>query len=160
MQGGTHNGNNQSGSLYEKERFEKTISLAEMQLCQAWQENEENKSAIILSKQDIRENASHSISNLWSSEGFEALVELSQYGNQVADKIADYEAVENEIAALQKLIKSPYFARIAFKEIYIGCSSLKEEQTNDFYIYDCRSPIASVFYRFVLRSAFYDAPAG
>jgi len=160
--------NNQPELIYEKERLEKTISLAKKQLCQARQENEENKSAIILAKQDMRENASHSISNLWGSEGFEALVELSQYGNRVTDKIADYEAVENKIAMLQKLIKSPYFARIDFKfdgensfeEIYIGRSSLKEDQTNDFYVYDWRSPIAGVFYRFVLGPAFYDAPAG
>ena len=69
--------NDQPELIYEKERLEKTISLAEKQLCQARQANEENKSAIILAKQDMRENASHAISNLWGSEGFEALLWLN-----------------------------------------------------------------------------------
>lgn len=30
----------------------------------------------------------------------------------------------------------------------------------EIYVYDWRSPIASVFYRFMTEEAFYDAPAG
>lgn len=149
-------------------RLEQTIALAREQLDQARERNEENKSAIISAKQELRENTSHSISDLWSSEGFEALAALNQYANPITDKIADYEAVENKIALLENMIQSPYFARIdfrfededTFEKIYIGRSSLKKDNTNEFYIYDWRSPIASVFYRFVLGQAFYDAPGG
>ncbi|WP_024293240.1 HelD family protein [Lacrimispora indolis] len=152
----------------ENIRLEQTIALAREQLDQARERNEENKSAIISAKQELRENTSHSISDLWSSEGFEALAALNQYANPITDKIADYEAVENKIALLENMIQSPYFARIdfrfededTFEKIYIGRSSLKKDNTNEFYIYDWRSPIASVFYRFVLGQAFYDAPGG
>lgn len=158
----------QSALELEHKRLEKTISLAKKQLDQAKEKNEENKTAIISAKKELRENTSHSIANLWSSDSFEALAELSQYANPVTAKIADYEEVENKIAQLEKLIQSPYFARIdfrfdgedTFEEIYIGRSSLMKDKTYQMYVYDWRSPIASVFYRFVTGQAYYDAPAG
>ncbi len=158
----------QSELEFEHKRLEKTISLAKKQLDQARAKNEENKSAIISAKKELRENTSHSIANLWSSDSFEALAELSQFANPVTAKIADYEEVENKIAQLEKLIQSPYFARIDFKfdgeetfeKIYIGRSSLMKDKSYQMYVYDWRSPIASVFYRFVTGQAYYDAPAG
>lgn len=160
--------NYQSELEFEYKRLEQTISIAGNQLNKARQRNEENKSAIISAKKELRENTSHSISGLWSAEGFEALAELSQYANPVTDKIIDYEEVENKISLLEELIKSPYFARINFKfddedtfeQIYIGRSSLKKDDSYDMFVYDWRSPIASVFYRFVTGQVFYDAPAG
>ncbi len=160
--------NNRTELEFEKSRLEQTIALAKEQLDQARERNVENKSAIISAKKELRENTSHSIANLWSSEGFEALAALNQYANPITDKIADYEAVENKILLLEKMIQSPYFARIDFKfededifeNIYIGRTSLKKDETNEFFIYDWRSPIASVFYRFVLGQVFYDAPGG
>lgn len=160
--------NNQSDLEFELKRLEETISLAKKQLNHEKQRNEVNKAAIISAKKELRENSSHSISSLWSSDGFEALAELSQYANPITDKIVDYEEVENKIARLEKLIQSPYFARIDFKfkgddifeKIYIGRSSLMKDNSYDMCVYDWRSPIASVFYRFVTGQAFYDAPAG
>ena len=160
--------NNRTELEFEKSRLEQTIALAKEQLDQARERNVENKSAIISAKKELRENTSHSIANLWSSEGFEALAALNQYANPITDKIADFEAVENKILLLEKMIQSPYFARIDFKfededifeNIYIGRTSLKKDETNEFFIYDWRSPIASVFYRFVLGQVFYDAPGG
>lgn len=66
------------------------------------------------------------------------------------------------------MIKSPYFARIDFKfddedefeKIYIGRSSLRKNSYQEMYVYDWRSPIASIFYRFMTGEAFYDAPCG
>ena len=160
--------NNRTELEFEKSRLEQTIALAKNKLDEARARNEENKSAIISAKKELRENTPHSIPSLWSSDGFEALAALNQYANPITEKIEDYEAMENKILLLENMIKSPYFARIDFKfededtfeKIYIGRSSLKKDDTNEFYIYDWRSPIASVFYRFVLGQVFYDAPGG
>lgn len=160
--------NNYSELETENQRLEKTIAIARNQLKKARLDNENNKSAILESKREMRENSVHSVSNLWSSGGFEDLVALSQYVNPIMDKMADYEATENKIALLEKLISSPYFARIDFKfededtfeKIYIGRSSLKKEDSHQLYVYDWRSPIASLFYRFVTGPAFYVAPGG
>ena len=116
----------------------------------------------------MRENTEHGITSLYTSDGFEALVELSQYINPVTDKIIDYEEEEHKILLLEKMIKSPYFARIDFKfddedefeKIYIGRSSLRKIIYQEMYVYDWRSPIASIFYRFMTGEAFYDAPCG
>ncbi len=161
-------GTQQSEREYEEKRLKQTISLAKEQLKQAKQAAERKESEIIDAKKEIRENTSHSITNLWSSEDFEALAELSQYINPVTDKIAAYEEDKHKIALLENMIKSPYFARIDFKfddeeefeKIYIGRSSLKKNIYQEMEVYDWRSPIASVFYRFMTGKAFYDAPCG
>jgi DNA helicase-2/ATP-dependent DNA helicase PcrA len=160
--------NYQSELEFEIKRLEDTVNLAKKQLNQARQRNEENKSEIISAKKELRENTSHNIAGLWTSEGFEALAELSQYVNPVTEKITDYETVEKKILQLEKIVKSPYFARIDIKfddedvpeSIYIGRSSLKKDNSYELCVYDWRSPIASIFYRFVTGSAYYDAPVG
>lgn len=161
-------GNNQTEKAFEEKRLAQTISLAEEQLKQAKEAADKKKSEIIEAKKDVRENTEHGITSLYTSDGFEALVELSQYINPVTDKIIDYEEEEHKILLLEKMIKSPYFARINFKfddedefeKIYIGRSSLRKNSYQEMYVYDWRSPIASVFYRFMTGEAFYDAPCG
>lgn len=161
-------GNNQTEKAFEEKRLAQTISLAEEQLKQAKEAADKKKSEIIEAKKDVRENTEHGITSLYTSDGFEALVELSQYINPATDKIIDYEEEEHKILLLEKMIKSPYFARIDFKfddedefeKIYIGRSSLRKNSYQEMYVYDWRSPIASVFYRFMTGEAFYDAPCG
>lgn len=161
-------GNNQTEKAFEEKRLAQTISLAEEQLKQAKEAADKKKSEIIEAKKDVRENTEHGITSLYTSDGFEALVELSQYINPVTDKIIDYEEEEQKILLLEKMIKSPYFARIDFKfddedefeKIYIGRSSLRKNSYQEMYVYDWRSPIASIFYRFMTGEAFYDAPCG
>lgn len=161
-------GDNRSVWAYERGRLEKTVALAEEKLAEARQSNEKTKAAIIDAKQELRENTSHAFTNLYSGDDFEALAELNQYMNPIAEKVADVEATEHKITLLEKMIVSPYFARIDFRfddeeeseEIYIGRASLSKDNTREIYVYDWRSPIASVFYRFVLGEAFYDAPGG
>lgn len=149
--------NMRSEKEFEEKRLKQTISLAEEQLKRAKEIAAKKKLEIIDAKKDVYENATHSIANLWNSNNFEALAELSQYANPVTDKIVDYEEEENKIFLLERLKKSPYFARIDFKfdeedefeKIYIGRSSLKKDNHQERYVYDWRSPIASVFYRFM-----------
>ena len=153
-------GNNQTEKAFEEKRLAQTISLAEEQLKQAKEAADKKKSEIIEAKKDVRENTEHGITSLYTSDGFEALVELSQYINPVTE--------EHKILLLEKMIKSPYFARIDFKfddedefeKIYIGRSSLRKNSYQEMYVYDWRSPIASIFYRFMTGEAFYDAPCG
>lgn len=161
-------GNNQSEKKYEEERLKQTVALAGEQLKRAKDMAEKKKAKIIEAKKEARENTVHGITSLYNSDGFEALVELNQYMNPVTDNIIDYEEEEHKIFLLQNMIKSPYFARIDFKfedeedfeKIYIGQSSLKKNDRQEMYVYDWRSPIASIFYRFMPGEAFYDAPCG
>lgn len=154
--------------LVEEKRLQKTLAIAENQIEQAKLAIEGKTVEIMEAKQDVRENTVHSVGSLSSSDAFEALVEMSQCMNAVTELIVDCEEEKRKILRLEKMMKDPYFARIDFRfededeaeQVYIGRTALTEKATRKMYIYDWRSPIASVFYRFMTGSAFYEAPGG
>jgi DNA helicase II / ATP-dependent DNA helicase PcrA len=67
-----------------------------------------------------------------------------------------------------KLLASPYFGRIDFREkgrteqapVYIGLYSFFDEKESRNIIHDWRAPISSMYYDFELGEAYYDAPSG
>ncbi|WP_081741759.1 HelD family protein [Ruminiclostridium josui] len=69
---------------------------------------------------------------------------------------------------INKLLESPYFARIDFTEdeseipsvFYIGRFSFSDANQSNILIYDWRTPISSMFYDCELGQAGYDAPVG
>ena len=63
-------GNYQSEPEFERQRLEETVALAKCQLSQARLENEDSLSEIISEKQEMREEAAQSISNLCNSQEF------------------------------------------------------------------------------------------
>ncbi len=158
----------QSERTCEEAYLEKTIRAAKGQLEKVRETMDQKQAEMIAVKKEILENTDHRPGNLWGSEGFEALVELSQEAAPAAELAADQEALARKAEGLERLIRSPYFARIDFRfedeeeaeEIYIGRTSLMEGGGGAIYVYDWRSPIASVFYRFMTGEAYYDAPGG
>ena len=73
--------------------------------------------------------------------------------------------------ALGKMLNSPYFGRIDFVEegeattsqaeqIYIGISTLRDDITDEFLVYDWRAPISSMFYDCGLGQASYHCSVG
>ncbi|MDO9493646.1 3'-5' exonuclease [Acetobacterium sp.] len=152
----------------EEQRLKETLQEASLQLDDAMKANEKNREMIREAKKEIRENTSHGIGSLWGSDGFEALVELSQAMAPVTERTALYEFTETKIAKLRGILDTPYFARIDFcfsegghtEPIYIGHHSLKKENAYKMLIHDWRSPVASVFYRYAPGDAWYDAPVG
>ena len=161
------NENNKNWCI-EEQRLKETIEEASLQLDDAINANEKNREMIKEAKKEIRENTSHGIGSLWGSDGFEALVELSQAMAPVTERTALYEFTEAKITKLRGILDTPYFARIDFcfsegehtEPIYIGHHSLKKENAYKLLIHDWRSPVASVFYRFAPGDAWYDAPVG
>lgn len=71
-------------------------------------------------------------------------------------------AAEKELAAVERLLKSPYFGKLSMRfteettdeTFYIGVNGFTDEQKNGL-IYDWRSPIAAVFYENNLGPASY-----
>jgi DNA helicase II / ATP-dependent DNA helicase PcrA len=157
-----------SDRSFEEKYLKQIITIVQEQLASARLRSKANKASIISAKKELQEDTSHSISNLWSPENFEALVELSQSADQVSLKMLGHEMVVNTMLALEKMMDSPYFARIDFmfededtlEKVYIGRSLLIDDKSHEIYVYDWRSPIASVFYRFGIGKAFYEAPVG
>lgn len=160
--------NKQLETVLEENYLKETLALAEKQLFKARETLEQKQEEILAEKREIRENTEHGVTNLWSSDGFEALVELSQSISPITELAADYEETVRKIHRLEQLLRTPYFARIDFcfedeeeaENVYIGRTSLSEGNAGNIYVYDWRSPIASVFYRFMTGPAYYEAPAG
>lgn len=161
-------GNQQKERVYEESRLRRTLTIVKEQLQQAKENAERTKSEIAETKREAYENATHGVLDLNNPEDFENIAEFSQYSNAVNNSIAAYEEEERRVRLLENMIKSPYFARIDFRfddeekaeEIYIGRSSLKKEGSQEIVVYDWRSPIAGVFYRFMTGTAYYEAPCG
>ena len=65
---------------------------------------------------------------------------------------------------LYQIQNKPYFARIDFEsneeknEVYIGITNVEKDL--NYYVYDWRSPICSMFYDFGVEDAYYMAPEG
>lgn len=151
---------------YEEEKLAATKAVLSDKLA-ALKTRLETKQQDILGQQgDIDGETSRSIGSLWNAESFEQLVELSQYTTMIADDIDNFRNMEARAEQLEKQLLSPYFARIDFvfegegeaEEIYIGRFSLMDHY--QMVIYDWRSPVAGVFYRYGLGAASYQAPQG
>ncbi|MDR1961822.1 MAG: helicase, partial [Gracilibacteraceae bacterium] len=158
------------GLEYEKTYLARVLAEARRQYEEALRRREDDAAAILELKREFREETSHAVYGLYSAPNFHDLVNLSQAAQPVMEKIASFESGEHKILRLEKMLSAPYFARIDFcfaetpgdeaEKIYIGRASLREERSFDILVYDWRSPVAGVYYRFGVGPAFYDAPAG
>ena len=138
------------------------LSAINKQLSTAKNDHAKSEGSLRETNKDMWENASH------SSDDFDRAVELAQFYQPLAISISAVESAVQKISLLERMLQSAYFARIDFRAegkeqhemLYIGRGTLMDSMEKNFYIYDWRSPIASLFYRFETGDAFYDAPAG
>ncbi len=152
----------------EQENLDQTIRLALRVLEEMKAKTAKSRQAIMAAKKEMGEYTAHAIGGLYSDGGFQELVEAGQQVHQINSQIALHDEDAAKIARLERMAASPYFARIDFlfagenrpEKLYIGRSSLKDPETNEIAVYDWRTPVASVFYRFSPGPAHYDAPAG
>jgi DNA helicase-2/ATP-dependent DNA helicase PcrA len=100
--------------------------------------------------------------------GFEDLVEVAGGMNKLREAAKMHRFSKDRAAQLERLQGSPYFARVDFCEtgkpdvqvIYIGISSLMQQESGRHLIYDWRAPVSSVYYDYELGPAEYEAPLG
>lgn len=72
------------------------------------------------------------------------------------------------IGKLERLVQSPYFGRVDFVErgaaeaerLYIGMASFLDERTQQYWVYDWRAPISSLYYDHAPGPAAYATPSG
>ena len=101
---------------------------------------------------------------IWENNALLDEVEISM---GMYDINTEVEHTNDNIKQLQKLKRSlisPYFGRVDFEEdglsesIYIGINGIMKDL--NFYVFDWRSPIASLFYNYGVGPASYEAPVG
>jgi DNA helicase II / ATP-dependent DNA helicase PcrA len=154
----------------ENLHLQQIIAFVHSQIAQLMQRREEREAAISTAHDDLQEYAprAETISSLYSMQGFHDMAELSQYSQSETDQIAAHEKETVTIQSLKVMLDSPYFARIDFRfsgeetaeSIYIGRCTLMDKDSLFIHVHDWRAPISSVFYRFGLGKASYEAPAG
>lgn len=122
------------------------------------------KSEIVSIREDMWENARHG----FGSNETEAMIEATQYISAMKNEENSYRFTRVLLDKYRRLLLSPYFARVDFKEngdksverVYIGLYSFINTDTMEVVIHDWRAPISSVFYEYELGAAEYKTHEG
>lgn len=149
------------------DQAEEQVHLAEtLELIQTQMERElENavvrKEEMIAFRREMYEETAH------YSGDFTRLTEMNQYLSEVKNQTESYMNTAERLKRYKLMLNSPYFGRFDFQEegfdreeIYIGLYNVIDARTQDVWVYDWRAPISSVFYRYELGKAVYQAPIG
>ncbi len=142
--------------------LDEIISLLKTKLEYETSNLEDQKADLIEARREMWENTTH------SSADFDKLTDLNQYLSALQAQTFTYTELAKRISKYERMLESPYFARIDFTEegyddtekIYIGLFNLMDEETHDIKVYDWRAPISSIYYRNEVGPVEYKAPAG
>ncbi|MBR5410565.1 MAG: ATP-binding domain-containing protein [Clostridia bacterium] len=91
-----------------------------------------------------------------------------EFMRETDKRIAGIVDMERRVRILRDMKKAPYFGRVDFlydgddedEKIYIGISTLMDENTGEIFIYDWRAPVCSLFYNGETGPSSYEAPMG
>ena len=153
-----YNGKHSEEIEYLNEIIDLLKSLLEYETKQL----ENQKADLIESRREMWENTTH------SSADFEKLTDFNQYLSALQAQTFTYTELAKRISKHEKMLDSPYFARIDFTEegyddiekIYIGLFNLMDDENHEIKVYDWRAPISSLYYRNEVGPVEYKAPAG
>lgn len=105
---------------------------------------------------DIRKNFWDGVSIDLSTadDVLETLASMRQQAEVLTEREIGHKNLADRLKRMQRLLPSPYFGRVDFTEsgervsepFYIGLASFQEEDTGLFYVYDWRTPVASLYY--------------
>lgn len=117
-------------------------------------------------EQNYSENASI---NRYEVDDIAESRSMIEQQRQLVSRAAESENIlKHQLKTLQNLQGSPYFGRIDIQDpdsdhqeqLYIGTSSLMNEDKTDFLVYDWRAPISGVYYNGTLGRVNYETPGG
>ena len=147
---------------YEQNRLSLVINQIKLQI---------EKGRVVADK--LKENVVEVQKSMWdhvnpTPRDTDDLANIWQYQTDLVREGRNAIFLSSRVERLEKMLKNPYFARIDFKEdevtstiqIYIGISSLNEEKSSEFLVFDWRAPIAGMFYDYELGRAGYLCPVG
>lgn len=125
-------------------------------------------------KERFRKEAIETQKQLWEdvgsvsvTNGLDQIVDFMEFINTMKIQKRRHEFTRKLKEKYEKMLLSPYFARIDFTEegkelpdkYYIGISNLINDDF-DFLVYDWRAPISSMFYDYEVGKAGYTCPEG
>lgn len=123
------------------------------------------KSDVVTSRKDFWDEVSVNFGT--SDDLVESHFSIRQHAEVLSEQERIYSHSAQKLKSLARLVQSPYFGRIDFSEsgsekteqIYIGTSSFADDNDN-FWVYDWRAPISSLYYDFAPGPVQYKAPFG
>jgi len=144
----------------EREYFERVKTLVNAELKEILDKLSESSSELQEEHRYMWEEINH------NSEDFEKLGEVITALDEISVRTDLLRGSIDRAKKLRRMQNSPYFGRIDFTEdgddilenIYIGRSGLTDKKTYDTLVYDWRSPIAGMFYRFGAGKAYFMTP--
>ena len=132
----------------EAERLAHTVSVIRSQIVAFSDKIDRQKDDVMDARKDMWKYAPRVVQN------FEDVTNLAAATTGLNMQEENYVKLMRKHKNLQKIVDTPYFARIDFEEddfdetenIYIGMQSVTDETDNDPLVYDWRTPIASLYY--------------
>lgn len=146
----------------ERSRLEHVVAEARYQLGEMGRAVQRRKGSVLDIRRSMWENGPRLIRDV--DDQINAAIYLAALGREERD----YLVIKRLERALEKLVDSPYFARVDFRaegedapeQIYIGLSTLIDHVDNSHLVYDWRAPISSIFYDFEPGEASYETEKG
>jgi DNA helicase-2/ATP-dependent DNA helicase PcrA len=98
----------------------------------------------------------------------ETFASMKQQAEVLSERERSYRHSAAALSKLRRLVQSPYFGRIDFKEhgektsecIYLGIASFLDEGDDTYLVYDWRAPISSLYYDYSPGEAAFETPIG
>ncbi|ARK30687.1 RNA polymerase recycling motor HelD [Halalkalibacter krulwichiae] len=124
------------------------------------------KTDVINIRKNFWEDVTVNLDN--AEEAAETFASIKQQAELMSESERRHKHDIKQLNNLHKLKHSPYFGRIDFLEngesnsesIYIGTSSFVDQTGMEFYVYDWRAPISSLYYDYGVGAGQYDTPMG
>ncbi|WP_058304216.1 RNA polymerase recycling motor HelD [Gorillibacterium timonense] len=96
----------------------------------------------------------------------ETYASMRQQAEVLTEREIGHRNQADRLKKMIRLLPSPYFGRIDFTEtgesdsepFYIGLATFQNEETGAFYVYDWRTPVASLYYDHSPGPASYETP--
>lgn len=150
----------------EKERLEKVKKVIRAHVDKLEDETSERRQDVIHSRKHFWDDIKVNVDTF--DDYLETVLAIRQEAPAQAVRETTHRHVSKRLSTLQKMVDTPYIGRIDFseegeqesEEIYIGMSTLRDENGEDILIYDWRAPISSVYYEYQPGPAEYHTPGG
>ncbi len=146
----------------EKQYLADTMAFIRRELVRQEDHLSRRRKNLLEARREMYENTVH------FSNDFARMTEINQHLTELSSQTNTYGHTEKQVDRLQRMMDSPYFGRFDFTEagardtekIYLGISTLMDSEDYTIYVYDWRSPIAGIYYRFEPGPVEYPAPDG
>lgn len=150
----------------ERERLASVTEKLRARIC----ELEPEVAGLHQQRADIRRRFWEEVTvNTSTDEDFEeTFLSIRQQEALLSERERSYRLRMQQWHNLKRLLPSPYFGRIDFREdgldfteqIYIGVASFADKDGLDYLVYDWRTPIAGMYYDYAPGRAAYETPDG